>query len=106
MADDTSGWQLLVAFPDESPSFVHGFEAGRIWQRMKVNDEAEIWATTHPENREVIRRMADAEGWSVEVTPTDVEGWDRTLLTKRSAPRERPNPHGLRVVTTKGAEHA
>lgn len=59
---------------------------------------AEFSMTTHAANREVIARMAEVEGWTVETKPSEVEGWDYTDLQKsRSAP-ERSNPHGLRVV--------
>jgi hypothetical protein len=40
---DAAGFRLLVPFPDGSESFVHGFEAGMIWQRMQ-NGEAHIAA--------------------------------------------------------------
>lgn len=89
---------LIVSFPDQSASFVHGFEAGGLWERMASGMMAEIEATTHIENREIIARMADSRGWDVEVTASDVTGWDYTKLTKRRAPRERPNPHGLKAV--------
>ena len=91
-------WGLVVAFPDGSPSFVHGFEAGGIWERMRSGREAEIEITTQSDNREVLRRMAIAEGWTLESKPTEVEGWDYTVLTKNRGAPDRPNPHGLRVV--------
>lgn len=91
-------YSLLVSFPDDSHSFVHGFEAGKLWEQMESGDVAEIEMTTHVANREVIRRMADHLGWELEVADTLVEGWDITTLTKRRAERDRANPHGLRVV--------
>lgn len=97
--DKSATYGLVVAFPDPSPSFVHGFEAGGLWEKLKNGETAEIQATTHVENREVIARMADAEGWEIEVKPTEVEGWDFTKLEKKRPAREKPNPHGLRVVS-------
>lgn len=88
---------LLVSFPDDSHSFVHGFEAGQTWQKMEAGDVAEIEVTTHVKNREVMRRMAGALGWEIEVT-TATEEWDNTKMIKRRPERSRPNPHGLRVV--------
>jgi hypothetical protein len=101
MADEQNehaSYGLVVSFPDQSASFVHGFEAGALDERMKAGAVAEIEATTHDENREVIRRLADYQGWSVEVKPSGVPGWDYTILRKERPARERPNPHGLRIV--------
>jgi len=98
MSDDDKPYGLLVSFPDQSPNFVHGFEAGQIWQRLESGSELEIEATTHVDNREVIRRMADQCGFETDIRPTDVEGWDQTTLTKRRPARQRPNPYGLRLV--------
>lgn len=92
-----SGHELIVSFPDQSPSFVNGFEAGKLWERMRSGAEAEIEAVTHTENREVIDRMALAEGWEVERKSSEVNGWDYITLTKGKKP-DRLNPHGLRVV--------
>lgn len=102
MADDQQGQEaeygLVVSFPDASPNFVHGFEAGSIWEKMCAGHDAEIELSAHVENREVIQRMAVAEGWEVESKPSGVDGWDTVKLTKTRAAPERPNPHGLRVV--------
>ena len=101
MTDDAEGnvgYGLIVSFPDGSPNFVNGFEAGALWNRLTSGTEAEISLTTHAVNRVVIARMADAQGWDVEVTQSPVEGWDFTKLEKRKPARERPNPHGLRLV--------
>lgn len=89
---------LIVSFPDQSASFVHGFEAGGLWQQMRGGAVAEIEQTTHVENREVIARMAAAEGWSIEVKRSGVDGWDQSSLAKIAKAPERRNPTGLRVV--------
>lgn len=81
---------------EEEHAFVHGFEAGKIWTRMKSGLEAEIEATTHAVNRVVIERAAIADGWVCEIKPTGTEGWDYINLRKVSAAKI--NPHGLRVV--------
>lgn len=98
MADSDDGYQLVVSFPDQSPSFGHGLEAGKLWEQMRAGHVAEIEATTHLENREVIRRIADHLGWSTEVLP-QLDGWDFTTLVKTRSPRGRPNPHGLALVS-------
>lgn len=98
-AQDTE-YGLIVSFPDQSASFVHGFEAGSLWQKMESGTVAEIAVETHIENREVIARMADHLGWSYESEPTHVSGWDRTTLAKTRSERKRANTHGLRIVST------
>ena len=96
--DQETGYGLVVSFPDQSAPFVHGFEAGELWQQMRHGGMAEIEKVTHVENREVIQRMAIAEGWSVEIIGTTTPGWDLTKLTKSSPAPKRSNPRGLRAV--------
>jgi hypothetical protein len=102
-AEETS-YGLVVSFSDLYPTmeqehaFVHGVEFGGLWERMRSGTEAEIAVTTHAANRTVIQRAAASQGWDVECRPTDVEGWDFTVLRKTKA-LDKPNPHGLRVVT-------
>jgi hypothetical protein len=94
-----SGWQLVVSFPDQSPSFAHGVEAGKIWARLDYYaDLRQIEETTMTENREVLRRIAEYRGWKVEVVPTEVPGWDMSKFTKIEPSGTRINPHGLHIV--------
>lgn len=100
----SSGWSLVLAFPDETPSFAHGFEAGRIYERicrMNVGEDAvaEIVEITNAENRELVQRMAAVKGWAVEIAPTGTEGWDSVTFRKTGPSSKRPNPNGLRIVT-------
>lgn len=55
MADDK--YELLISFPDQSASFVHGFEAGRIWALMK-DGKAVITETVSHENADLFSQMA------------------------------------------------
>ena len=96
MDEHKDEWGLLVSFTDESQSFVAGFEAGGVWSRMRSGNEAEIELSTHTENREVLQRMACAEGWDIVIEPTAIDGWDTTQLTKRHGRQN--NPRGLRIV--------
>jgi len=90
---------LLVSFPDQTPAYSYGFEAGMLWARMEAGDHEEFEVTTRVENREVVYRMAVASGWGVEVHPSGVEGWDQTLLHKKRPAPQRANPKGLRIVS-------
>lgn len=101
MTDDEkhAEYGLVVSFEDQSASYVNGWEAGGIWQRMRSGTEAEIDTTVHAANRETLNRMAIAEGWSVEFVSTEYEEWLTMKMEKRATAPSRNNPHGLRVVT-------
>lgn len=90
--------QLLVSFEDQSESYVHGFEAGKIWEQMCSTPEGYMEFTIHTQNVETIRRMAIAEGWNADFAETEVEGWTYVNLEREGKSTEKPNPFGLRVV--------
>lgn len=85
-------WGLIVAFPDESAPFVHGFEAGQIWEAMTRSDPT-IERCVHTANKEVIERMARQKGYSITWVPTSLEEWTDVKLKKTE-----PESH-LRAVT-------
>ena len=70
---------LCYAFPDASPSFTHGFEAGRIAMCMQQGlTPIEDGMPVHEENAEVLRRMAEYYGYAIdfaEPRTKDSEGW-------------------------------
>lgn len=80
--DKTADYRCIVPFPDESASFVHGFEAGMIWGRME-HAEAFIDGTFHTENLEVYRRMAGARGYDIETKSTEFPEWTEVKFSKR-----------------------
>lgn len=90
--------QLLVAFEDQSESYVLGFEAGKIWEKMSAATEDEIELTIHTKNVETIRRMTIAAGWSAEFIESEVEGWTYANLERGGKVTEKPNPYGIRLV--------
>ncbi len=73
---------MVVSFPDQSETFVLGFEAGLISQRMK-SGEQDFEVTMHTKNAEVIRRMVKAEDLQVQITETEVDGWSNARVTLR-----------------------
>jgi len=95
--------QLIVSFPDQSESFVLGFEAGIIHETMTNGRLAEFEKTTHTLNKEIIERLCVAYGWSAELAPSSVDGWHWAKFTKTKAP-DRLNPMGLRLVKENGDE--
>jgi hypothetical protein len=81
---------MLFAFPDGSASFVNGFEAGMLWQRIE-NGETVIDCgihdgfPVHTENVELIARMATCRGYSLE-QQSSAEGWTAVRLSLSSKP--------------------
>jgi len=90
-------YSLILAFPDESPSFAHGFEAGLLYQRLLAG-ETPIEDVAHAENREVVSRMAERCGYECRLEEAEVEGWLTVRLEKKRYLPPPRNPYGLRVV--------
>lgn len=78
-------FSLIFSFPDDSESFVLGFEAGQIYNRM-VDGEAEIDRTdipVHTANRECFDRMARAMGYVGRFEPIpELSDWMEGTFTK------------------------
>ena len=63
---------MIVKFEDESGSYVHGFEAGGIWQQMQdgvplISPDMPV----HSANKVTFERMAKAENYTVTFKPVD-----------------------------------
>jgi len=71
--EDQSDYRLIVSFPDESSSFVNGYEAGAIGYRMEHTAEQVIEETVHTANEAVLNAMGAGFGWSVAFRPTEPE---------------------------------
>jgi hypothetical protein len=103
--DEIAGYELVVAFTDQSPQYAHGFEVGKIYERLsRINvgegSAAAFHTLIHPENAEVLRRIAEAKGWRAVIEPSKEAPaeWYTAEFTKVGPSRDKPNPHGLRVV--------
>lgn len=78
----SGGYGLVFSFPDQSPSFVHGFEAGEWWQKMRAakNMDVDSFGTfggfpIHAANEGVIIQMAKYYGFRAIIAPcTDQTG--------------------------------
>lgn len=84
MGDDDTEMRCIVPFPDQSASFVHGFEAGLVWARMEAG-QTHIdgnGVPFHEANLEVFRRMAAHFGYDMEAQPGDGT-WAEITFTKR-----------------------
>lgn len=85
---------LAYAFPDESASFVHGFEAGIVSTRMRSGEQTidHSGLPLHTANMLLFQRMAVYFGYEIEISLQD-ETWTHMTFTKGAA---RPT---LKVVT-------
>lgn len=80
-----ASYGLLVSFPDESDSFVHGFEAGQLWSVLDRGDVNPDGHLCHAQNFEVIRRMARHFGYTVEFRE-DANCWATAVFTRGRRP--------------------
>lgn len=82
-----TNYNLVMAFPDQSPNFAHGFACGRIWQEM-ADEKSVVLATVPNETRQTVEAMAMARGWTEEITDIG-SGWLEVRLTN---PMQEPEP--------------
>jgi len=96
MSDDKNSgdaveFKPLVSFEDQSHSYVHGFEAGILWQKMQERPE---WIKSelpyHNENYQTILRMATASGYIAHTDGVVIDGWV-DFVFELAAP-EKPKP--------------
>lgn len=91
MSNEEKGYGLIVSFPDQSASFVNGFEAGQVWSALESGAyDVSNGYQCHEENREVILRIARHFGYSVDFT-TSGEGW----LLAHFSRSQRPKLHSV-----------
>jgi hypothetical protein len=58
-----SGWSLVLPYDSDDPEFVRGFEAGRLWERIK-HDRTTWSQIIHASNSEMVMRMCETESRS------------------------------------------
>jgi hypothetical protein len=61
MSDDEQvNYGFVLAFDSDNPEFVRGFEAGRLWERIK-DDQTDWSQIIHASNAEMVMRMCEAQ---------------------------------------------
>ena len=75
-------YELMIAFDDQSASFVHGFEAGRVYGAMKGKLH-HIQETVHTVNAELFAQMAARESYTIKLTPLGDDGEWMELYAER-----------------------
>ena len=73
-------YSLILSFPDQSESFVLGYEAGLVGAEAETG-QAVIERTVHTTNAEMFRRMGAAYGYKIDLKPTSVPGWSDLTMT-------------------------
>lgn len=77
---------LLVSFPDQSETFVLGFEAGQLFEALKFGQNDDL--TMHSANEEMFRRIARHYGYTVEFEAA-IEGWSVAKFKRSAHPKLR-----------------
>ena len=73
----------VLQFDTDSPEFIRGVEVGRIWERLKNEDE-EVLVMIHATNAEMIMRISEATD-----RPVISEEHDDRWMTVTFAAKER-----------------
>lgn len=68
---------LLMAFDDQSKSFVHGYECGQIWEIMSRKEPIE--RMVHTANVGQIKQMAEVLMYRVEVGQSEDPTYSRLI---------------------------
>lgn len=53
-------YSLVLAFDTDDPEFTRGFEAGRLWERIKA-DQSDFREIIHATNAEMVMRMCEKQ---------------------------------------------
>lgn len=80
MADENDGddatWGLVLPFLTDDPQFAYGVEVGRLYERMKAEDEINgVFLTA---NQEQITLMVNRLGWVID--EMEIQGDDFALV--------------------------
>lgn len=74
-----SGYIMLLAFDTDDPEFSRGFEAGRMWERIK-KDHTTWDEIIHAPNAEMVMRMCEAQERKFRAEDTDDESFVRVWI--------------------------
>ncbi len=79
MSEEHSGYDLLLAFDSDDSEFARGFEAGRLWERVKT-DMTNWDQMIHTSNAEMVMRMCEAEEREFRAEPVD-DDWVNVYIS-------------------------
>ena len=66
--DEPTGHACLLAFDTDDAQFARGFELGRVWAALRATPDEPIQEYVHASNAEMVLRLAEATGRTVEAT--------------------------------------
>lgn len=78
--NENIAYNLIVEFPDQSQPFVHGFEAGQIWERLKTTPSI-LEEMVHVDNTDLLKQIAGHYGYTYSFEVVD-ETWMKAVLEK------------------------
>jgi hypothetical protein len=81
---------LVLAFDSDQREFARGFEAGALWEALR-SDAAELQATVHASNTEMVVRMGEALGRQVEGDQVDAD-WTSVRFSAPAVDAVDPSP--------------
>lgn len=58
--EEVTSYDMVLAFDSDDPEFARGFEAGRLWERIK-NDQTTWDEIVHGSNAEMVMRMCESQ---------------------------------------------
>jgi hypothetical protein len=76
---------LIISFADQSESYVLGFEAGLLYQRLDSGEAIEDYSV-HANNAETLVRIAKHFGFAATLEATGTDGWS-TISLSRGRPK-------------------
>ena len=71
---------LLLRFDTDEAEFARGFECGRLWAVLREDPEAEVSEYTRVGNLEMLLRLAEATGRTVQTEDAD-DAWVLATFT-------------------------
>jgi hypothetical protein len=76
---ENAGYNLILAFDTDDPEFARGFEAGRMWERVK--GDATTWdEMIHASNAEMVMRMCESQDRAFRADVVD-DDWVHVWIT-------------------------
>lgn len=72
MSKNAGYWKPLLRFDTDDPEFARGFEAGRLWERVKA-DQTDWDEIVHASNAEMVMRMCESQERTFRADPLDDE---------------------------------
>lgn len=84
MTDPDQTYGLLLAFDSDSPEFIRGFEAGRVWAILDDVDTEDLTFHLHATNIEMAVRIGEARGYTCRLI-AETDDWIEVQYTEEKS---------------------